>query len=312
MKIGISLINRGVLATSQNLVRLTKLAEMRGFDSVTLSDHIVVPKAMPTNYPYHPKGEFAWQSARDYFEPLATLMFLAGCTERIRLGTSVLIITYRNPVTTAKMLATIDALSGGRVFVGVGTGWWEDEYKALGIGHHFADRGPRTDEYLRIFKTLWSQENPTFEGRFFSFSDLEFSPRPVQPGGIPIWIGGHTGRALRRVVELGDAWHPIGLRPPANLDPAELAQHTERLHKLAEKAGRDPATIQLCFRAPAMITDQESRPLIGSPAQVVDDMYAYQALGVDHLTLDFSGENADQMADQIDQFGQEILPQFGV
>jgi len=310
MKLGINMINRGPMATPENLVRFARLADEIGFDSLTLSDHIVIPKAMPDNYPYHPEGEFDWRAARDYFEPLATLMFLAGCTNRIRLGTSVLIISYRNPITTAKMLATIDVLSGGRMFCGVGAGWWENEYKALGIPGHFQERGARTDEYLRIFKTLWTEENPAFQGEFFQFSDFEFSPRPVQAGGVPIWVGGHTKRAMRRAVELGDAWHPIGLRPPANLDPAELTQHIETLHKMCEKAGRDPATLQVCFRAQVTLTDKESRPLVGSKTQVLDDLHGYQSLGVDHLTMDLVGETADDLADQIQQYGEELLPAF--
>jgi probable F420-dependent oxidoreductase len=215
MKFGVNLVNRGEMSTPENLVRFVQHAEALGLDSATVSDHIVIPKTTPSNYPYHPEGKFSWEAARNYYEPLATLMFLAGKTERIRLGISVLIVSYRNPIATAKMLATIDALSGGRTFVGVGTGWWEDEYKALGIGDHFAERGARTDEYLRIYKNLWTEENPSFQGRFYSYGDLEVSPKPAQAGGLPIWIGGHTRRALRRTAELGDAWHPIGLRPPA-------------------------------------------------------------------------------------------------
>lgn len=311
MEFGVNVINRGEMATPENMVRFAQRAEALGFDSLTISDHIVIPRAMPDNYPYHPEGLFAWEAARDYFEPLATLAFLAGKTGRLRLGTSVLILSYRNPVTTAKMLASLDVLSGGRIFLGVGTGWWENEYKALGIPGHFAERGARTDEYLRIYKILWTEENPEFKGNFHSFGDLEFSPRPLQPGGIPIWIGGHTGRALRRTVEFGDAWHPIGLRPPANLDPAELGQKVELLHAMAEKAGRDPASIGIAFRAPVAVTDQESRPLIGSAAQVIDDIHSYAARGVTHLTCDMVQDSVDKNLEQMERIKEEVLSQIG-
>lgn len=310
MEFGISLIGRGPLATPEILTRTVQTAERLGFHSVTVSDHIVIPRSPPTNYPYHPQGEFPWEAARNYLEPLATLMYLAGKTSRIRLGTSVLIVSYRNPVTTAKMLSTIDMLSGGRIFLGVGTGWWADEYAALGIPSHFAERGPRTDEYLRIYKTLWNDENPEFEGKFHRFGNLEFSPKPVQPGGIPIWVGGHTNRALRRTVELGDAWHPIGQRPPADLSPAELGEKVLRLRAMAEKAGRDPDSIGIALRAQLIISETESRPLVGSLAQVVDDIHGYLSRGVTHVTFDIPAESEAELMERLEQAGREILPQF--
>lgn len=309
MLIGASLINRGPLARPENIIRFAQRADSLGFNSLTISDHIVVPKDMPSNYPYHPEGQFGWETARDYYEPLATLMFLAGRTEKIRLGVSVLIISYRNPVTTAKMLASIDALSGGRIFLGVGTGWWEDEYKALGIGSHFAERGARTDEYIRIFRNLWSEENPQFNGKFYQYGNIEFSPKPAQKPGIPIWIGGHTKRALRRTAELGDVWHPIGLRPPAGLDPGELARKRDELFAMTEKAGRDPASIQIAFRAPLVFSDKERNPLVGSADQIVEDIKTYEAHGVDHLTCDFMVTSFDQAMDNLERVGKEILPQ---
>lgn len=307
MKFGVSLINRGEMATPGTMIRFVKRAEELGFDAVTISDHIVIPKAMPENYPYHTKGEFAWETARDYYEPLATLMFLAGATTSIRLGTSVLIIPYRNPVVVAKMIATADALSGGRVFLGVGTGWWEDEFKALGLPNHFSERGARTDEYIRIFRNLWNEENPAFSGDFYSYQDLEFSPKPAQAGGVPIWIGGHTGRALRRVAELGDAWHPIGLRPPASLTPEELGAKRGQLHALCEKAGRDPAEILIAFRCPLVTSPSAEGPMAGDYGKIREDIQAYQAQGVGHITLDFPVSNASELMDALESAGENLL-----
>src|SRR5579863_9126714 len=301
MKFGVSLNHRGPQARPEVMTRFAQRAEALGYDSLTVSDHIVIPKAMPTNYPYHPNGEFAWQAARDMYEPLTTLMFLAGRTNRIRLGVSVLILSYRNPVTTAKMLATVDALSVRRIFLGVGTGWWQDEYKALGIPGHFADRGERTDEYLRIYKMLWTEANPEFKGKFFSFGDLEFSPKPYRPGGPPIWIGGHTSRALRRTAEFGDMWHPIGLRPPAGLSAQELGAKRRELDGLAEKAGRDPGKIGIAFRCPLHLNAPKRAPMAGTPQQIVDDIAAYRQEGVSHITFDIFRDSPQATLDAIQQ-----------
>ncbi|HUJ75919.1 MAG TPA: TIGR03619 family F420-dependent LLM class oxidoreductase, partial [bacterium] len=266
--------------------------------------------AVPKNYPYHPQGEFQWQAAREFYEPLATLAFLAAKTNRLRLGVSVLILSYRNPLLAAKELATLDALSEGRMFLGVGTGWWEDEYKALGIGEHFAQRGARTDEYLRIYKVLWTQENPEFKGKFHEFGNLEFSPKPRQPGGMPIWIGGHTPRALKRVAEFGDVWHPIGLRPPAGLDPQELGQKRQELQRLTAQAKRDPGAISIAFRCPVAFGGKRQGMMTGSALQIVEDIRAYQAVGVSHLTLDTGRPTAEESLAVMEQVASEIMPHF--
>ena len=311
MQIGVNIINRGALARPEIMTRFAQRAEELGFNSVTISDHIVIPKRTPSNYPYHPEGIFRWQDSKDYYEPLATLAYLAGSTKRIRLGLSVLIVSYRNPITTAKFLSTLDALSGGRIFAGVGTGWWEDEYAALGIPSHFAERGPRTDEYIRIFRTLWKDENPEFKGKFHQFGNIEFSQKPAQKGGIPIWIGGHTSRALQRTAELGDVWHPIGLRPPAGLDPAELAKKRDELAGYAREHGRDPKSIPIAFRAPVVFSDSERGTLIGKPEQIVADIKTYERVGVSHLTCDIIATTPEQALSNLDRIGKEILPKVG-
>ena len=311
MKIGISLINRGPLARPEHFTRVAQRAEALAFDSLSISDHIVVPKTMPSNYPYHPKGEFGWEAARDYYEPLATLTYLAGQTKTLRLGTSVLILPYRNPVIVAKVVATIDALAGGRVFLGVGTGWWEDEFKALGLPGHHAERGPRTDEYIRILRNLWREENPEFAGKFYAYGNLEFSPKPAQPGGVPIWIGGHTKRALRRVAELGDVWHPIGLREPAGLTPEELGEKRKTLHALCETAGRDPAGVEIAFRCPLVFSEHDRRPMQGTPAQILEDIQAYAQQGVSHITFDIPTIDFAALMTTLERIGREIIPKVG-
>lgn len=311
MKFGISLFNRGPLARPAHLTAQARRAEALGFDTIAISDHIVIPKVKTGNYPYHPEGEFPLEMSYDYFEPLATLMYILGATSSIKLGTSVLVVPYRNPILVAKMIASVDALSGGRVFLGVGTGWWRDEFEALGIGDHFHDRGARTDEYIRIMRNLWSEETPSFEGRFHQYSNLEFSPKPVQAGGIPIWVGGHTGRALRRAVELGDAWHPIGLRPPVDLSPAELGRARERLHAICEEKGRDPATLPIVLRCALSFSETERSTMVGTPEQILEDIAAYGEQGVSRIIFDLPAPDGAAQMETLERLGTEVLPQAG-
>ena len=311
MKFGISLFNRGPLARPAHLTAQARRAEALGFDTIAISDHIVIPKVKTGNYPYHPEGEFPLEMSYDYFEPLATLMYILGATSSIKLGTSVLVVPYRNPILVAKMIASVDALSGGRVFLGVGTGWWRDEFEALGIGDHFHDRGARTDEYIRIMRNLWSEETPFFEGQFHQYSNLEFSPKPVQAGGIPIWVGGHTGRALRRTVELGDAWHPIGLRPPVDLSPAELGRARERLHAICEEKGRDPATLPIVLRCALSFSETERSTMVGTPEQILEDIAAYGEQGVSRIIFDLPAPDGAAQMETLERLGTEVLPQAG-
>lgn len=308
MKFGISLINRGPLSTPDNLLGITRQAEARGLHSVVISDHIVVPQETTHNYPYHPQGHFPVADAHDYYEPVATLAFLAGATSRIRIGTSVLIISYRNPIVTAKMCATADALSGGRVFLGIGTGWWEAEYRALGIPTHFAERGARTDEYMQIFRNLWTEERPEFSGEFHQYSNIDCSPKPVQAGGIPLIIGGHTRRALRRTAELGDGWHPIGLRAPAGLTPEELRGKRDELDRMCEERGRDPASVPTIFRCPVKIGGGREGPMTGEAGQIVEDVAAYAAAGAQEIVWDVPCASIAEFGEVIDRLADEVIP----
>ncbi|MCH8888706.1 MAG: LLM class flavin-dependent oxidoreductase [SAR324 cluster bacterium] len=186
-----------------------------------------------------------------------------------------------------------------------------DEFEALGIGDHFHDRGARTDEYIRIMRNLWSEETPSFEGRFHQYSNLEFSPKPVQAGGIPIWVGGHTGRALRRAVELGDAWHPIGLRPPVDLSPAELGRARERLHAICEEKGRDPATLPIVLRCALSFSETERSTMVGTPEQILEDIAAYGEQGVSRIIFDLPAPDGAAQMETLERLGTEVLPQAG-
>jgi probable F420-dependent oxidoreductase len=232
-------------------------------------------------------------------------------TERPAIGSSVLILPYRNPVLVAKMLATLDVLSKGRVILGVGVGWMEEEFRALNLTT-FRDRGAVTDEYIRILRELWTQEWPSYKGRFYAFEEVRFYPKPVQRPHPPIWIAGHTRAAIRRAARLGDGWHPIGLRPPAGLYPEEFAIAAADLRAQAEAAGRDPKAITLSFRAPIKFTNGatagDRTPFIGSREQVIEDIRTYQRLGVSHLIIDFAGPSVDSIVEQLRRFAEEVRP----
>ena len=177
MEFGFSLPSRGQAATMQNMRLLAQHVESLGLDSVWVSDHIIVPRQIDSFYPYDPDGRFPSAPDQDYYEPLTTLAFLAACTTRVQLGTSVLILPYRNALLTAKVVSTLDALCGGRVILGVGVGWMEEEFVALGLDT-FHQRGAVTDEYIRAFRTLWTSDQPSFEGKHVRFTDIGFAPKP--------------------------------------------------------------------------------------------------------------------------------------
>jgi probable F420-dependent oxidoreductase len=319
VEFGVSLPSRGPLAKPRILVGLARKAEALGFSCVVVSDHVVLPSRTSSPYPYHPSGEMPGGAQQDYLEPLALMGWLLASTRRIRVGPSVLVIPYRNPVVTAKQLAVLDVLSGGRVFVGCGTGWWPEEFEAL-QAPPFAERGAVTDEYLRLMVELWTSDAPAFEGKYYRLRDVAMFPKPVQRPHPPIWIGGHTPPALRRAGELGDAWHPIGLRPPAALGPDEYAAKAADVRAHATRVGRDPETVRLTFRAPLEIWPTSRGPattaargdatalLRGPAAKVARDIGRYRRAGVSLFVFDVPGPDPRAVAATMERFARDVRP----
>jgi len=317
VKFGIVLFDKGPLASGENMVRMARRAEALGFDHVAVTEHLVVPKregeqdqyltAKPSEQRMQKERRKGWETLRNYHEPLVTLTFLAGQTQRIRLGTSVMIAPYRNPLLAAKMLATLDVLAGGRIFCGIGTGWWRDEFEALGLGNEFKDRGAITDEYLRIYRTLWNDETASYHGRFHQFHDLEFSPKPLQKP-LPIWVGGNGARALRRAAELGDAWHPLALKQPGQMEFEMVPEKRRQLDALARAAGRDPGAIGLALRCRVRISNRERAPMVGKPEQITEDARRYARAGVDSLTFDLPGGTWQEAMDNLEAIGEHVVP----
>ena len=309
VQFGFSLQGRGVLAGRAAITTLAKRAEALGYDSIWVTDRLLIPTHTRAAYPYSPTGAFPLGPDEPWLEALTALTYLATITERIRVGTSVLVVPYRNPVHTAKALATADYLSGGRTIFGAGIGWWREEFESLGVP--FADRAARTLEYLRIMKAIWTGPRVTFDGRFAAIAESGgVRPHPIQRPHIPIWIGGHSEAALRRVVAVADGWHPVGLRPPVGLHPPELAAKVRQLRDMAAAAGRDPATITISFKAPVKFEDNPgtARPLLsGSPQHIIEDLHAYVSAGVQHFVLDFSVSTVPEMQDVLERLATDVV-----
>ena len=306
---GTSLPSRGEMAGPEQLRNVAQRAEALGYDHVWVSDHIILPKKVDSFYPYAEDGVATFKPNEPYYEPLSALNFIAGCTQRVRLGTHVLIIPYRNPVLTAKILSALDVLSGGRVILGAGVGWMEEEFQAMGLDT-YKDRGAVTDEYLQVYKELWTKEDASFDGKYYQISDTGFEPKPVQKPHPPVWIGGHSGPAVRRAAKYGDGWMPIGLRPPAILEPEELAGKIARLRKLTVEAGRAEDAVALTFSTGVVFNDAagSSRAWMqGNPDQIASDLRQYQDLGVSNFIVNFQGGTVPELQENMERFSREVI-----
>ncbi len=312
MEYGFYLPNSGAGVQPDALANIAKLGDRLGFYCMVMPDHILQPNQVNSTYPYSLTGDIleAGQSGDgEWPEQITTLAWLAGITERIRLVTSVMIIPYRNPILTAKMLATLDMLSKGRLILGAGVGWMEEEFELLDAPP-FAERGAVTDEYLEAFIELWTKDDPKFEGKYVSFSDITFLPKPVQKPYPPIWIGGQSKPAIRRAARLGDAWHPVGAIPATPLEPEELAENLVLLRQYAEQAGRDPSKIQVSVKAPLYDSGDQGGPrrrFSGSADEVRQDVQTYSDVGVTHLIFDFRTADPHQTEDRMAQFAEEVM-----
>lgn len=313
MDFGFSLPTRGPLANARDIRTLVERGEALGFEYLTVSDHIVIPKSVAPEYPYAKDGRLV--SPENWMEQLTVLAWIAALSEKARLVTSVMVVPHRNPVHTAKILATADVLSGGRVVIGCGAGWMREEFEALQTPP-FDERGEVTDEYLRVFKELWTNPEPSFAGKYTRFRDIAFEPKPVQQPHIPIWIGGESSAALRRVVRLGDGWYPIGANPKFPLATAELyAARVARLEAMAEAAGRDPATIDRAYVAnwpesggPFELEGGHRFLCTGTPEERARDIQELAGLGVRHMFFNFLSPTLEETLERTERFAKEVRP----
>jgi probable F420-dependent oxidoreductase len=292
MDIGCHLPTQGPLANGEALIAFCRAAESREIASLWVSDHVIFPRHVPPGYP---GGRFPHPPEKEYLEPVAVLSAAAVVTQRAKLGASVFILGHRHPVVMAKLLTSIDALSNGRLICGVGVGWWKDELEILGVPFHA--RGRQADEILRVFKALWTQDNPAHDGEFYKFRDLGFAPKPVQKPMPPIWVGGDSPGAFRRVVTLGDGWHAT------SKTPAQLREGLAKLRAAADAAKRPFDSLTLSIRNP--LRDDE---LAQGKQAVVDLLAEYKRIGVKHIVLDFRRDDLAKMIEILDFVTGTVRP----
>jgi probable F420-dependent oxidoreductase len=310
MRYGFYLPTRGPTATREGILALAREGERLGLHSAMIADHIVLPVESQSTYPYTLDGKHP--SAGDALETFSILGVVAGATERLRLVTSVLVLPYRNPVLTAKMAASLDVLSGGRLTLGVGAGWLREEFEALN-SPAFNARGAVTDEWIAIFKQLWSQSPASFDGRFYRYTDIRCEPLPLQKPHPPIWVGGHSRAALRRTARHGDGWHPVGAIAASPLPPHEMLVHLDTLRQLTEAEGRDFSALTISYKAPLYDTgipspDGSRRPFSGEPEQIASDIRNFAAIGVHELIFDCRGQSIAESIERLQWFVADVIP----
>ena len=291
MRIGFSLLNNWGIADAQALVGLASRAEHLGFDSVWVHDHV-----------FNVGHVFDRIGGRPYYEPLTLLSFVAARTERVRLGTSVLVLPYHNAIRLAKTAATLDVLSGGRLILGVGVGSIEKETSAM--GSPFAERGALSDEAIAAMRTLWAEEDPSFEGRYYRFGGMKFSPKPLQKPSIPVVIGGVSRAAIRRAARLGDGWQPLGLSPEA------LRQGLAVLREEALAHGRDVWKIPVSIAMSLGASTSRRHALGTTPAEIVQNAKAYATLGVETLVISANTSDPNEARSTMEMVAREVLAAF--
>jgi probable F420-dependent oxidoreductase len=306
MKYGVFLPVSGRAASRKTLMQAAQQAESLGYDSVWAADRLVIPWKIDTAYPYSKESTFIVPPDRPFFDTMTCLAFLAGCTEKIHLGMSVMVLPYRHPLHWAKIATTIDQLSTGRLIMGVGVGWMEEEFTAMNVP--FKERGTISDEQLALLKQLWTEEHITFRGKYYNVDDIAFNPKPFQKPRVPIWVGGEGKYAQRRAARYGDAWFPYFVR----ITPVELAARFQYVREIARQAGRSPDEFTLACCLPIELTPkdahQEEDYLKGSIEQVSDRLKMFQKAGVTHIGLQFMIPHYPERQEQIERFAKEALP----
>ena len=275
MKIGFSSIGFGALAAPAMIRAVVTNAERLNFSTVWAPEHVVLLDHYTSHYPYSTdgSGEFLAPTSVPIGDPFPTLTYAAACSSRIRLATGICLVPEHNPLVLAKTAATVDYLSGGRFILGVGIGWLAEEFQALGIP--FAHRAQRTREYIEAMRKLWGDDSSTYRGEFVNFENARSYPKPIRRGKLPVWFGGESVPALRRVAEYGDGW--FGL----NISPAEAQSKIKRLEQLLRESGRQRSDVEIAVSP-------------YTQAVTVDDLKRYRDAGADEVELIFLGAPNDE------------------
>ena len=293
MKFGWILPNNWGVARAADVIDLGVRAEALGYHAVWVNHHV-----LNVGYVGERLGD------RPYYDALTTLTWIGARTERLRLGTSVLVLPYLNPLVLAKAVATLDVLSGGRVTLGVGVGSLPAENRAL--GSDYATRGAYANESIAVMRELWTAPEPSFAGRFFRFDGARFSPKPLQPGGVPILVGGASRAALARCARLGDGWHPMDTPLP------RLRDRVNELRRMWSEQGRGSAPPRIVARCELDLRDipeaDRSAPMVGTTEQLLETIAEYRQIGVSELALSTSTADVDHIRRLQDQFASHVIP----
>jgi probable F420-dependent oxidoreductase len=285
---GVCLTNYGDVTSPAASIGTARLAEELGYASVWTSDHILVPP------------EFGSRYGDEFLDPFICLAYAAAETTRVRLGTTVVVVPLRSPFAQAKLLSTLDYLSGGRVIFGIGVGWDREEFEALGVP--FAERGAMTDEYVAIMQELWTAPSPRFAGRYHAFAGAAFEPKPIQRS-IPIWVGGYGPASVRRAVRLRAPWHPSGL------SPEKVAEMLTFMRSIT--AEPVPLTYRMYLR-PRDIRPQPMRSaqtgFEGDRRETIEHIRRYLSLPITHLVFEFVVSCAEDLRSCFRYVWQEVLP----
>jgi probable F420-dependent oxidoreductase len=309
VRIGVSLPNVGLDHGKEMVLPVAEAADRLGFDSVWAAHHVTLPYERTSQYPYQRSGtEVAMSPGMQWLDPLVTLSLCAAVTDRVRMGTSVLVLPYRNPLNLAAEAAALDVLTDGRFILGVGCGWMEEEFSALGIDP--AERGPRTDEHIEVLRTLWSQDPASFHGRFNRFDGIVLATTTRTDGGPPIWVGGNTDAGLRRALRLGDGWHGF------EVYPEEMPDVNERLVRIGDEVGRDPGELDLSVVRGLIPPGREEESFIperrmlgGSAGAIVDELASYADHGVEDVVIQVS-LLTPLVPEALEWVAAEVLPQL--
>lgn len=294
MQFGLVLPTFEQIATRDAIVRASQLAEAQGWDSVWVTDHVLMGAGQE-----HPYGHI--------YEAITTLAYVGALTQRVKLGTSIIVLPQRNAIVVAKEAATIDALTQGRVILGVAAGWNEREFNFLSA--NFKRRGRHLEEAIAVMRALWSQAHPSYEGRCYQFANTLFSPKPAQAGGIPIWLGGNSDAAARRAGRIADGWQLTGM-------PVERV--TQGLQVVRSELNGRPFTVSvrievdLAGKLPTEFAgpDGSKRCRLGGSTTMARDIEAYQQAGVQQMVLVFPDNDLDTFVEQVTSFATDVMPRF--
>jgi probable F420-dependent oxidoreductase len=318
MDFGLHLGTRGAASNPDNLRALAQHADRLGLAYLGFSDHVVIARSIASRYPYSESGDWPGVSTGFCLEQLMCLAYAAAVTQRIRLLTSVMVLPHRPAILAAKMLATADVLTKGRVTVGVGVGWMAEEMLVLG-SPPYDRRGAASNEYIEAFRALWTQSAPRYEGKFVAVRDVLFEPKPVQKPYPPIWVGGEGASARRRAGRLGEGWYPTIRNPKQPLDtPTAFADALSDVLRHAEAAGRDPSALDVAIFAPGYSLGAARKgrnglrvAFTGSAEEIAGDARAYGAAGVKHIVIGMESDSLQDYLDRIEGFAKDVAALVG-